>query len=116
MREAVITLDLKGVITSVSPAACRMLNQDADALVGMRIGDVFEEEDAEQAAAFFGTWLEALIMAGALKQIDACFVAQDGRRMPIKVSRSTLCDDQDRVCGIVCEVVDMTECAGEEKK
>ncbi len=116
MSEAVITLDLKGFITSVSPAACRMLGQDADALIGMRIGDVFEEEDAEQAEAFFGTWLEALIMAGALKQIDACFVAQDGRRVPIQFFRSALCDDQDRVCGITCLVRDMTECVGEGQK
>ncbi len=114
MREATITLDLKGFITSVDPAACRMLNQDADTLIGMRIGDIFEEEDAEQANAFMGTWLEALIMAGALREIDACFVAQDGRRVPIQFSRSALHDEQDNVCGIVCIARDVTDDGEEE--
>jgi PAS domain S-box-containing protein len=114
MREAVITLDLKGFITSVSPDVCRLLSQDRDALIGMKIGDVFEEDGAEQAEAFFGTWLEALIMAGALTQIDACFVTKDESRMPVQLFRSSLLDDQGNVCGIQCQVKDMTECVRKE--
>jgi len=110
-----ITLDLKGFITSVTPDLCRMLDQDAGALMGMRIGDLFEEGGAEQAEAFFGTWLEALVMAGALKQIDACFVAKDETRVPIQLLRSSLLDDQDKVCGIQCLVKDMTGCVREDE-
>ncbi len=108
MGEALLMLDMKGLVTSVNPAACRMLNYDHDALIGMNIGDVFEEEDAEQAEAFFGTWLEALIMAGALERIDASFIAKDGRRVPILFSRTALRDDEDNVCGIICIAKDMT--------
>jgi PAS domain-containing protein len=84
-----------------------MLDEESDGLVGMKIGDVFEEEDAKQAQAFLGTWLEALIMAGALKQIGASYVTKDGSRMPILFSRSTLRDEQNEICGIVCVVKDM---------
>lgn len=109
-----ITLDLKGFITSVNPAVCGMLDHNAESLIGMRIGDIFEEEDVEQADAFMGTWLEALIMAGALKQIDACFVAKDGRRVPIQISRSAQHNDQGDVCGIICIAKDMTGYTREE--
>jgi PAS domain S-box-containing protein len=102
IAEARFVLDLNGVITSVNSAACCMLDEEADSLVGMKIGDVFEEEDVKQAQAFLGTWLEALIMAGALEKIEASYVAKDGSRMPILFSRSVLRDDQDEVCAIVC--------------
>ncbi len=108
MGEALLTLDMSGLITSANPAAYRMLNYDNNALIGMNIGDVFEEEDPEQAEAFFGTWLEALIMAGALERIDASFIAKDGRRVPVLISRTALCDDDDEVCGIICIAKDMT--------
>lgn len=116
MGEALLMLDLKGLITSVNPAACRMLNYDKDALIGMNIGDVFEEEETEQAQAFFGTWLEALIMAGALERIDACFIAKDDRRVPILFSRTALRDDEDKVCGIICIAKDMTGYVKQEQK
>jgi PAS domain S-box-containing protein len=111
--EAQFVLGLNGVITSVNPQACRMLSEEADTLIGMKIGDVLEEEDPKQAQAFLGTWLEALIMAGALKQIEASFVAKDGRRIPILLSRSTLHDDNGEVCSIVCVAKDMS---GHEKE
>jgi PAS domain S-box-containing protein len=101
---AQFVLDLSGVITSVNSVACRMLNQEADSLVGTKIGDVFEEEDEKQAQAFLGTWLEALIMAGALRRIEASYVAKDGCRIPILLTRSTLLDEQGEVCAIVCVV------------
>ncbi len=108
MGEALLMLDMEGLVTLANPAACRMLNYTSDALIGMNIGDVFEEEEPEQAQAFFGTWLEALIMAGALKRIDASFIARDGRRVPILFSRTALRDDDGEICGIICIAKDMT--------
>jgi PAS domain S-box-containing protein len=102
LAEARFVLDLNGVIKSVNQAACRMLNENADALIGMKIGDVFEEEDEKQAEAFLGTWLEALIVAGALSQIEASYVTKDGSRVPVLFSRSTFCNDDGEACGIVC--------------
>jgi PAS domain S-box-containing protein len=114
MAEAQFVLDLNGVITSVNSAACCMLDEEADSLIGMKIGDVFEEEDAKQAQAFLGTWLEALIMAGALRQIEASRVAEDGSRIPVLFTRSTLSDEQNEVCGILC-VVEETAANTKEK-
>jgi len=108
MGEALLMLDMEGEITLVNPAACRMLKHESDELIGMNIGDFFEEEEVEQAEAFFGTWLEALIMTGVIERIEACFIAKDGRRVPILFSRTALRDDAEEVCGIICIAKDMT--------
>jgi PAS domain-containing protein len=80
----------------------------------MSIGDVFEEEEEEQAGAFFGTWLEALIRTGALSRIEACFIAKDGRRVPILFSRTAVKDSDGNISHIICIAKDMTGYIREE--
>ncbi|PUB74441.1 MAG: histidine kinase, partial [gamma proteobacterium symbiont of Ctena orbiculata] len=70
--------------------------------------DVFEEEAEEQAGAFFGTWLEALIRTGALSRIEASFIAKDGRRVPILFSRTAVKDSAGNISHIICIAKDMT--------
>ena len=86
MGEALLVLAPTGEIKSANPAACRMLDYAEQDLLGMAIGDVFEEEADETAGAFMGMWLEALIRVGALSQIDARLIAKDDRRVPILFS------------------------------
>lgn len=109
MGEALLVLAPSGEIKSANPAACRMLDYAETDLVGMAIGDVFEEEGDEVADAFFGTWLEALIRVGALSQIDARFIAKDGRRVPILFSRTAITGaDGTAITDIICIAKDMT--------
>jgi PAS domain S-box-containing protein len=108
MGEALLVLDRDGVIKSANPAACRMLGYDENDLKGMSIGDVFEEEEQEQAGAFMGTWLEALIRVGALSQIEARFIASDGRRVPILFSRTAVKNNDGEITDIICIAKDMT--------
>ena len=116
MGEALLVLDPKGVIAEVNPAACRMLGYAAQDLVGMSIGDVFEEEADEAAGAFMGTWLEALIRTGALSAIEARFIARDGRRVPILFSRTAITGGDGAITDIICIAKDMSGYvrAGEE--
>jgi len=74
----------------------------------MSIGDVFEEDDQEQANAFMGIWLEALIRTGAISNIEARFITQDNRRIPILFSRRAMTDDQGKISDIICIAKDMT--------
>ncbi len=83
MGEALLVLDPEGRITAVNPTACRLLDYSESDLLGMAIGDVFEEEAAEQANAFMGTWLEALIRTGTISSIEASFISKDQQRVPI---------------------------------
>jgi len=108
MGEALLVLDPEGVITSVNPTACRMLDYPADELMGMSIGDVFEEEGEEEAGAFMGLWLEALIRTGALSAIEARFIAKDERRVPILFSRTAITDESGIITDIICIAKDMT--------
>jgi PAS domain S-box-containing protein len=108
MGEALLLLTREGVIKAVNPAACQMLDYREQDLLGMAIGDVFEEDEQEQAGAFMGTWLEALIRTGAISNIDARFIAKDGRRVPILFSRTALRADDGNITDIICIAKDMT--------
>ena len=108
MGEALLVLEPTGAIKWVNPATCRMLGYSEDALIGMPIGDVFEESEQNQAEAFFGTWLEALIRTGSLSRIEARFIASDGRRVPILFSRTAMTDAHGAITDILCIAKDMT--------
>ncbi|MBT8440426.1 MAG: response regulator [Gammaproteobacteria bacterium] len=108
MGEALLLLDPTGKIQEVNPAALNMLGYETDELQDMSIGDVFEEEDDEQAGAFMGTWLEALIRAGALKAIEARFVTKQGVRIPILFSRTAISDINGEISDIICIAKDMS--------
>jgi len=108
MGEALLVLNPEGEIKMVNTTACRMLDYSEQDLLGMSIGDVFEEEGDEQAGAFLGTWLEALIRTGALSKIEARFIAKDERRVPILFSRTAVKDLGGRIIDIICIAKDMT--------
>jgi len=108
MGEALLVLDPDGTIKSVNPAATRMLDYPGEELIGMSIGDVFEEEGDAEAGAFMGTWLEALIRTGALSAIEARFIAKDGRRVPILFSRTAITAESGTITDIICIAKDMT--------
>lgn len=108
MGEALLVLNPQGVITRANPAAYQMLSYASGQLLGRSIGDVFEEEDPEQAEAFFGTWLEGLIRSGVIPNVEASFIARDGRRVPVLFSRSALKDTSGSLTDIICIAKDMS--------
>lgn len=108
MGEALLVMDAKGIIHRVNPMTCQMLEYQESDLIGMAIGDIFEEADDEQAGAFMGTWLEALIRTGALKDIEARFIKRDGRRIPILFSRSAIRSKTGTISDILCIAKNMS--------
>ena len=102
MGEALFVLTPAGAIKETNPSAQKLLAYSADELVGMQISDVFEEDGEEQAEAFFGTWLEALIRAGAVKDIDAALVDKQGKRIPILFSRTAITTESGELDEILC--------------
>ncbi len=108
MGEALLVLDSEGVIKAANPTARRMLDYSEQDLIGLPIGDVFEEEGDEEAGAFMGTWLEALIRTGALAKIEARFITKDGKRLPILFSRTAIKDADGKITDIICIAKDMS--------
>ncbi len=102
MGEALFVLSPDGRIKEANPAAQRLLGYSETELQGMSIGDVFEEEGEEQANAFMGTWLEALIRSGALKDIEAALIDRNGERVPILFSRTAITNEVGAIEGILC--------------
>ena len=102
MGEALFILSPDGRIKEANPAAQRLLGYSGEELRGMSIGDVFEEEGEEQANAFMGTWLEALIRSGALKDIEASLIDRQGERVPILFSRTAITSEQGEIEEILC--------------
>lgn len=102
MGEALLVLSPDGKITEANPAAHSLLGYAEGELKGMSIGDVFEEEGEEQATAFMGTWLEALIRTGALKDIDAALIDRNGERVPILFSRTAITNAAGEIEEILC--------------
>jgi PAS domain S-box-containing protein len=108
MGEALLVLSPQGRIKSTNPAAQKMLGYTEQELLGLSIGDVFEEAEDEQAGAFMGTWLEAIIRSGVIRDIEARFIAKDGTLVPILFSRTALVDEADVVSDIICIAKNMT--------
>ncbi|RMG32349.1 MAG: response regulator [Gammaproteobacteria bacterium] len=102
MGEALFVLSPDGRIREANPAAQRLLGYSEEELKGMSIGDVFEEEGEEQANAFLGTWLEALIRSGALKDIEASLIDRNGERVPILFSRTAITNEEGEIEEILC--------------
>ena len=108
MGEALLVLSPEGQIKSTNPAARKMLGYDETELVGLSIGDVFEEAEDEQAGAFLGTWLEAMIRAGVVRDVEARFIAKHGTLVPILFSRTAMVDEAGVVTDIICIAKNMT--------
>ena len=108
MGEALLVLSPEGQIKSTNPAAQMMLGYKQTELVGLSIGDVFEEAEDEQAGAFMGTWLDAMIRTGVVRDVEARFIAKNGTLVPILFSRTAMVDEAGAVTDIICIAKNMT--------
>ena len=108
MGEALLVLSAEGQIKSTNPAARKMLGYKEAELVGLSIGDVFEEAEDEQAGAFMGTWLDAMIRTGVVRDVEARFIAKNATLVPILFSRTAMVDKAGVVTDIICIAKNMT--------
>jgi len=108
MGEALLVLSPEGHIKSTNPAAQNMLGYNETELVGLSIGDVFEEAEDEQAGAFMGTWLEAIIRTGVVRNVEARFITRNGTLVPILFSRTAMADEAGVATDIICIAKNMT--------
>ncbi|MCP4993399.1 MAG: response regulator [Gammaproteobacteria bacterium] len=108
MGEALLVLSPEGQIKSTNPAAQNMLGYNETELVGLSIGDVFEEAEDEQAGAFMGTWLEAIIRTGVVRNVEARFISKNGTLVPILFSRTAMADEAGVATDIICIAKNMT--------
>ena len=108
MGETLLVLTPEGQIKSSNPAAQKMLGYKETELVGLSIGDVFEEAEDEQADAFMGTWLDMMIRTGVVRDVEARFITKSGTLVPILFSRTAMVGKAEVVTDIICIAKNMT--------
>jgi two-component system sensor histidine kinase HydH len=100
----VVTLDSRGVVTSLNDAAERLLGLRASAVVGRGI------EDGLQTVSDLVAWIQrARQGAQRLQETDLSLTLEDGRRVTVRASASELRDESGRADGWVVLLRDITE-------
>ncbi|HEV8676036.1 MAG TPA: PAS domain S-box protein [Methylomirabilota bacterium] len=102
--DGIVTTDVRGRITYVSPGAVRMFGRPADEVVGQRVASYYKGGAAE-------AWSVArrLRQDGEVRNYETALLAKDGAWVPISASVSLLRDGQGRVVGTVGVIRDLTD-------
>ncbi len=99
MIGTVIVATPEARIKTVNQAALDLLGYTEDELLSQPVGIIFTEGR---------TGLEDLIKKGFISDVEKTYLAKDGRKIPMLFSGSVMRDD-DRIQGIVCVALDITE-------
>jgi PAS domain S-box-containing protein len=118
---AIISTDTTGCITSVNPAAEKLLGMRAEQLVGRATPEIFHLSDeiaarAQQLSAKLGQPIPAGFETfvaearrGLRSEAQWTYVRQDGSHVPVLLSVTPLRDDQGRLFGFLGIAADITE-------
>lgn len=100
----VLTLDSRGLVTSLNGAAERLLGLRATMVVGRPVDDVL------QPTPGLGAWIRsALAGYGLIQESDLSLGVCGGRRMTLRVSAAELRSESGRSEGLVILIRDVTE-------
>jgi len=112
MVDVLLRTDPEGRIEMANDAVEDVLGYETDDVVGKPIDVVFAPpEENEQLAELFegGVFVERLLEAGQLADVEIYFETSDGAVIPMSVSASLTTDSDGSVTGIVCVAKDISE-------
>ncbi len=114
MAEGLYTLDAEGLVTSVNPAATRMLGWSKDELLGHPMHETihFQDADHQPIPAEECSLLEVRRLGRTLRSSDATFTRKDGTIFPVAFSSAPL-QSEGTIEGVVVVFRDATD---EKKK
>lgn len=98
--------DLKGCVTYVNPAFCRMVGFSPEALVGKLPPMPYWAPDAMDE---FEDRLSLVLGGTNTPQFETVFLRPDGIRVPVLVFESPLVDDAGHQTGWMASILDITE-------
>jgi len=104
MTDSLLVVDSAGEIELVNQAACEVLNYSEQELVGKRLAQIIEGDDA-----FSGAKLEGLVVAGSLRDRRLIYSGNSGTRIPVNLTGSVMRDAEGELAGIVCVARDMRQ-------
>ena len=115
MAEGLYTLDAEGLVTSVNPAASRMLGWSEEELLGQPMHETihFQNADHQPIPAEECSLLEVRMLGRTLRSSDATFTRKDGTTFPVAFSSAPL-QSEATIEGVVVVFRDATEEKKEE--
>jgi len=108
MPDALVVLDLNGVILSVNPAFTKMLGRKPEERIGKsfdELGDTIKPKDIEKFMKLLGE----LIEEGHVEPLETVLGTKDGRKLPVSVTYSLVKDAKGKPLNIVASLRDITE-------
>jgi len=108
MADCLILVGPQDRILRVNEAAAKLLEYHESDLIGQSVGLIFERGSYD-SVLFRESRLRELERAGFFVDIGAIFVTRSGRKLPVSVSESLLCDAKGRRVGVVLIARDLTE-------
>jgi PAS domain S-box-containing protein len=116
MAEGLYTLDAEGLVTSVNPAASRMLGWSEEELLGQSMHEMihFQDADHQPIRAEECSLLEVRRLGRTLRSSDATFTRKDGTIFSVAFSSAPL-QSEGTIEGVVVVFRDATEEKKEEE-
>lgn len=108
MPDALIVLDLNGVILFVNPAMTKMLGYKPEERIGKSFDELGESIKAEDIEKFMKL-LGELIETGQVEPVETVLHAKDGRKIPTSVTYSLIKDAEGNPKSIIASLRDITE-------
>lgn len=102
MNDAMFVVDAKARITSVNPAACRLLEAESTEIVGRQIDTIFPPRDSDAALPGAADW-------NAKNNVESMVRDLQGHSVPVVYSTGLLTRQGDDVLGAVYLVKDITD-------
>lgn len=105
MFDMLVVATPDGTIQTVNKSICDLLGYRSEELKGGSIDMLIYDEIPHSESS----WLKGLIKNGSIINIEKNYVAKDGRKIPVLLSMSNMCDDMGNILGIVFVAKDITE-------
>jgi len=106
--DAIIVLDLNGVIVSVNPAHAKMLGGKPEEIVGKsfdELGEYIKVEDIEKFMKLLGELIETCYV----EPVETIIRTKNGREIPTSVTYSLIKDTEDNPEYIIASIRDISE-------
>lgn len=102
ISDSLLVLRSDGALRAANPAACRLLGHTERTLLGLAFDDLLPPE-------LRGKVLADVVGHDGVSFLESEFLARDGRRLPVRLSGSTLFDDETRPVGFLIVAHDLRQ-------
>ena len=105
MFDMLVVATPDGTIQTVNKTICDLLGYRSEELVGQSMDRLIYDEIPHSESSNFNE----LVKKDSIINIEKYYLAKDGRKIPVLLSMSNMCDDEGNNLGVVCVARDITE-------